>query len=260
MMIIVPVVVVFMSSLSFRGYSGVRSTPVQDSWTMFFHSISGWWGIFIAPLLIVVGTALLGRIEHSNKNWKNLFTLPLPRWTVYTAKLLTAHSLIILSMVILIIATFIAGFLLQILNPEHGLTLSKLFEDRLELLLKLAEKSPELKEAVNYTISEPYFYRYPILNMLEFLLKCYTGAWLLIAIHTWMSMRWQSLFRILSIGIMGILSSFLLASDSWGTYYPWIILCIGTEINIPIGFAFRIIGGIVVGVVGCWEVTRRDVL
>ena len=61
------------------------------------------------PLLIALVTALLNGIEHSDKQWKHLFALPVPRWAVYFAKLIVAQGLILTSTLVLALFTAIVG-------------------------------------------------------------------------------------------------------------------------------------------------------
>src|ERR1043165_8785461 len=67
------------------------------------------WAVFMMPLLIALVTALLNGIEHSDKQWKHLFALPVPRYTVYFAKLIVAQGLILMGTVVLGLVTAIVG-------------------------------------------------------------------------------------------------------------------------------------------------------
>src|SRR5690349_16013582 len=59
-------------------------------WEAVFRNGLTVWAIFMLPLLITLETALLTGIEHSEKQWKHLLALPVPRYTIYAAKLLVA--------------------------------------------------------------------------------------------------------------------------------------------------------------------------
>ncbi|HEU4834998.1 MAG TPA: ABC transporter permease, partial [Pyrinomonadaceae bacterium] len=65
------------------------------------------WAVFMMPLLIALVTALLNGIEHSDKQWKHLFALPVPRHAVYFAKLIVAQGLILTSTLVLAVFTAI---------------------------------------------------------------------------------------------------------------------------------------------------------
>ena len=49
------------------------------------------WAILALPLFITLETALLAQTEHSEKHWKHLFALAVPRWVYYAAKWLTGR-------------------------------------------------------------------------------------------------------------------------------------------------------------------------
>jgi hypothetical protein len=55
----------------------------------------------------------------------------------------------------------------------------------------------------------------------------------------------------------------VMQSEQWGKFYPWALpmtTMAGEGKNMPFAVAYGIVAGIVVGIVGCWEMTRRDVL
>lgn len=70
------------------------------------------------PLLITLETALLNGIEHSDKQWKHIFALPVPRHSVYFAKVVVAQALIFTSTFILGLLTVIVGVANIYLRPE----------------------------------------------------------------------------------------------------------------------------------------------
>src|SRR4029079_286042 len=76
------------------------------------------WAVFMMPLLIALVTALLNGIEHSDKQWKHLFALPVPRSAVYFAKLVLAHGLICMSTLVRAVFTVIVGIAVTYLRPE----------------------------------------------------------------------------------------------------------------------------------------------
>ena len=70
------------------------------------------------PLLITLVTALLNGIEHSDRQWKHIFALPMPRHTVYVAKFVVAQCLISVSTCILSLLTVVVGVFATYLRPE----------------------------------------------------------------------------------------------------------------------------------------------
>jgi lantibiotic transport system permease protein len=64
--------------------------------------------VLALPLFITLEVALLAGLEHGQDHWKDLFVLPIPRWTIYTAKLATAALLLALSLVLLGVGVLVA--------------------------------------------------------------------------------------------------------------------------------------------------------
>ena len=178
------------------------------------------------PLLIALETALLNGIEHSDRQWKHIFALPIPRHVVYVSKVVVAQVLIFISTLILSLLTIVVGIVAVHLRPE------------------LANAGP---------IPLGWFAKYTLL--------VWAAGWLIIAIHTWISTRWSGFPIPLGAGIGGTFFALFAASASVGKYYPWLL-----PMNLFIDGRFKaaivlgIAGGIVATLAGCWEFVRRDVM
>ena len=184
------------------------------------------WAVFMMPLLIALVTALLNGIEHSDKQWKHLFALPVPRYAVYFAKLIVAQGLILTSTLVLGGFTVIVGVAGMLLRPE------------------LANAGPV-----------PYVW---LLKQVAFV---WLASWLIIAIHTWISMRWSGFPIALGAGIGGTFFALFAATASLGKYYPWLLpMNIFVDGRFATALVLGIAGGIVAALLGCLEFTRRDVM
>src|SRR4029078_8642962 len=84
-----------------------KSAPGFNLWQTHGTNSFQIWAVFMMPLLIALVTALLNGIEHSDKQWKHLFALPVPRYSVYFAKLIVAQGLILMSTLVLGVMTVI---------------------------------------------------------------------------------------------------------------------------------------------------------
>jgi hypothetical protein len=186
------------------------------------------WAIFMLPLLITLETALLNGIEHSEKQWKYLFALPIPRYTIYVAKLFVAQVLALISTFVLCLFILIAGWILMLLRPE------------------LANAG-----IPNYGW------------MLKHTFMIWLASWLIIAIHTWVSIRWPSFTLALSTGVGGTFFALFAASARIGKFYPWLLpvntLNLLSAERIKPALILGALGGIVVATLGCIEFVRRDV-
>jgi hypothetical protein len=184
------------------------------------------WTVFMMPLLITLETALLNGIEHGDKQWKHIFALPVPRHSVYFAKLILANALILTSTLILSVLTALVGVAATHMRPE------------------LANAGP-----------------IPYLWFAKQTAAVWLASWMIIAIHTWISSRWSGFPIPLGAGIGGTFFALFAASASLGKYYPWLL-----PFNIFVNGRFAaalllgIGGGIILPVLGCLEFVRRDVV
>ena len=184
------------------------------------------WAVFMLPLLITLETALLNGIEHGDRQWKHLFALPVPRYSVYFAKVIVAQALILISTFILAALIVLVGIAAISLRPE------------------LANAGPV-----------PYGW---IVKHATFV---WLASWLIIAIHTWVSVRWSGFPIPLGTGIAGTFFALFAASAAIGKYYPWLLpMNIFLEGRGTAALVLGVAGGIVAVLIGCFEFVRRDVL
>lgn len=183
------------------------------------------WAVFMMPLLITLETALLNGIEHTDKQWKHLFALPIPRHSIYFSKLVVAQGLILVSTIVLAVLTVLVGVAATYMKPD------------------LANAGPV-----------PYVW---IAKQTAYV---WLASWLIIAIHTWISMRWSGFAIALGAGIGGTFFALFAASASVGKYYPWLLpMNIFIDGRFTAALLLGIGGGIVASLLGCFAFVRRDV-
>lgn len=184
------------------------------------------WAIFMLPLLVTLETALINGIEHGEKQWKHLFALPIPRHAVYIAKWIVAQTLAAASTLILVALTVLAGLALMRLRPE------------------LANSGPA-----------PYGWIFKHAAMV------WLAAGLIIAVHTWVSIRWPGFTLALGVGIGGTFFALFAASAQIGKYYPWLLpVNVFMDGRTTAALVMGIAGGIAAATIGCVEFVRRDVV
>jgi lantibiotic transport system permease protein len=194
-------------------------------WETMPRSTFSVWAVFMLPLLITLETSLISGIEHAEKHWKHIFALPVRRHTVYLAKFLITQLLIVSSTLILCLLTIVAGLIGMRLRPE-------------------------LAGAGSPTYA--WFVKYGTLVWL--------ASWLIIAIHTWIAIRWSSFTVALSAGIGGTFFAIFAASAQLSKYYPWLLpLNVFSDDRLAAAMTLGIIGGVLVMSAACFELARRDV-
>jgi lantibiotic transport system permease protein len=188
------------------------------------------WSLLMLPLFIALETALLAGLEHSEKNWKLLYTTPVPRWTIYAAKQILGMALIGLSVLIFWALVLLDGLLLRLLVPGKG------FE----------------AEA-------------PWQQMLGTCAAMYLASWVLLSLHTWVAVRWPSFVVALSVGIAGTVVGVLVLQTEANKFYPWtapamvVMSSPQREMRLDV-IAANAAVGLLLAVVAAWEISRREVV
>jgi ABC-2 type transport system permease protein len=198
------------------------------------------WCFVMLPLFVSLETALLAGIEHREGNWKQLFALPIPRWTIYTAKLLVAFGLVCLTSLELAAGIGLQGWILLKIRPDLGLT-----------------------HPIPWDL---IFWRTFVIlpNVL-----------LMLAVQTWVAIRWRSFTVPMGVGIGCTAVTIMLlrtlknaASTPYGptlaSFFPWsspyvMISPAATAGLRHTAFLVGVLGGLLVSIIGCWEFARRDV-
>lgn len=202
-----------------------RFGPDFKLWEMVPRGSLSVWAVFMLPLLVTLETALLNGIEHGEKQWKHLFALPIPRSAVYAAKLLVAQALAAASTLFLSVLIVFVGISLMRLRPE------------------LANSGPA-----------PYGW------ILKYAAMVWLAAGLIIAIHTWVSIRWPGFALALGTGIGGTFFALFAASARVGKFYPWLLpMNVFVPERVTMAVWLGVVGGMIAAVIGCLEFVRRDV-
>lgn len=227
MAFIAPIVVAGLVFLVYQQQKTLTLTG-NDLWIRFNQQIIMLWTLLMLPMFITLEAALLGGLENSEKNWKHLFALPIPRTTIYVAKLFSALGLIALSTAVLFIGFVVAGVLLGLLRPDYQITFANL----------------------------------PWSEIFRLYYLTYLCAWLMIAIQLWVSVRWQSFTVALATGISATVVGYVLInSEKWGKIYPYTLPMnvLVNNGNITRALGISLVGCLLASAFGAVEFTRRDV-
>ncbi len=182
---------------------------------------------WMAPLYLVfsiLSISILNNFEISGNSMSHLFSLPPERWKFYFTKILFAHILALFYLIVFLLLVLLAVFVFLAIQSDINLT-------------------------------GPVYWKIFISGPI----KLYFSSWLLISLHTWLSQRYKSFSKVIAIGFFGLFCAMVLHNDNWGNYWPWLLYPEGSELNPAIGYPFRIAGGVIVGIIGCIDATRRDV-
>ena len=206
---------------------GLRNSIGGVSWLL-SSSVTFWLALFL-PLSIALETALLAEVETRGRQWKHLFAQPISRHALYTAKFVVGALLLGLSHLILGLGSWLSSRILSWIRPGMGFDAA-----------------------------------FPWGHWLAFSgIVVLTSAWLL-ALHTWVVLRFRSFAVSVGAGVMGMLiAATVMFQDIW-PYFPWrlplhLIEGFQTVTYEPAWIWTGALGGVVCALLGSWEVTRRDV-
>jgi hypothetical protein len=213
-------------------FSTLHQASTRDDWKALARVNFQFWGMLMMPLYITLQTALIAGLDHSENQWKAILARPIPRWTVYVAKLLIVGVLTAAASIILLGGVLLAGIVLRSLTSD-----------------------------VRFGFPVPFATIF--LQILQM-----TGlAFLSLTIQHWVSLRWRAFSVATGFGIGATVTIFamLLAAGQyggWPEYYPWALpmLVLARQAhNIVAVLWISAIVGAIVGVAGCVDFCRREV-
>lgn len=226
-----PALLFVLSLLTMYGRRHIDQTNPAKLWNeLLLFNWATWLGLFV-PALIGFEAICLANMEHSGKHWKHLLALPIPRWSIFSVKM-AACALLLAGSFAVFMVTSVGGVLM--FSGSRGLNLAGSIP-WLEILLTSA--------------------------------RAYLACWLLIVIHTWLSVRFPGFAMAAGIGFAGLLFGYFLIGASrefFGWWYPWTL-----PINVrPQGLydprdvlaptVFGALAGLLLAPLACWDLGRRQ--
>jgi hypothetical protein len=226
---VVVLVVFFMASQA--PFTALRRHGAGNEWSELEHLNLRVWALLMMPLFVTLESALVAGLDHSDNQWKSLLARPVPRWTVYTAKLAVIFGMTCMATVLLLAGVLLTGVILPHIQPEATLT-----------------------------------FPIPWLVILRDGAEVAGLMFLALAIQHWVSLRWRSFSVAIGTGIVATVLSFFaqaaLRMDSWPQYFPWALPML-TEArashDIEAVLLVSITMGLIVSLAGCWDFCRREV-
>jgi lantibiotic transport system permease protein len=229
---IAPLSIVVLLTFFFTQAPSMLGRQREDSWISLARIMFVFWALLVLPLYIALQTALVAALEHAENQWKLILARPLPRWTVYVAKLFVVAGFTSVSGALLLGGILVSGLILR--SPRFEL----------------------------------HFGPIPYSLLVASTLRITFLALLSLAIQHWVALRFRSFTVAVGTGIVAMMTGYgttILASRDlvvWTRYFPW-TLPMMEWVRPPIDTTpllwFSGIVGLVVATAGCIDFSRRDV-
>lgn len=226
----VVLLILFMASQA--PFSTLNRHGVGNEWPELARLILIFWALLMMPLYVTLETALIAGLDHAENQWKSLLARPVPRWTLYAAKLIVVMAMTAASTFVLLLGILMDGAILPRFQPE-------------------------------------LVFGFPIPWATIFREGAQVAglAFLALAIQHWVSLRWRSFSVAVGFGIVAMVVGYfaVFASNQaggWPQYFPWALpMLVFARRPENIGAALLISGalGLVVAVAGCSDFCRREV-
>ncbi|HJV21390.1 MAG TPA: ABC transporter permease [Holophagaceae bacterium] len=203
-----------------------RGAALVQPWENYAHVVLSLWSFLALPMLATLLATLVNGVEHQNGMWKHLFAQPVPRWKVLAVKALASLALLGFACLLLLPCMAAFGRLLHLLKPGLGFG------------------APFPFRTLAIAVARPFL-----------------AAWLMLALHHWISLRSASMTLSLGSGMLGLIGAFVVVnSNTWGPLYPWCLALRATQPgSAPLGvMVLGIGGGLLIWALACWDGSRRD--
>ncbi|TSD65049.1 ABC transporter permease [Inquilinus sp. KBS0705] len=160
------------------------SAPSMVLWVQFSMISLGAMGTLLLPMFSIFIAYSVNNVEHRSDTWKTLFSLPISRWAVYSAKYFYALFLMALSLSLFALFTIGFGNFVEVFKPE----------------LKFSGYHMELQ------LAQVYF-------------KLFLAALGIISIQFLLSLLWADFLKPMGLGFVATLVGITVASKNWEYSY-----------------------------------------
>ncbi|MEE1946147.1 ABC transporter permease [Pedobacter sp. KR3-3] len=96
----------------------LANNPAMLLWFRYISRIIVVMGAFLLPVLVIYNTYSITNMEYKGDTWKTLFSLPLPKLSIYASKYLYIVFLTFLTMALFCVFIIATGHGIQFIKPE----------------------------------------------------------------------------------------------------------------------------------------------
>jgi hypothetical protein len=160
------------------------TSPGMMNWLRFAGIPLNVMGALLLPMFVIFIAYSVNSIEHKADTWKTLFSLPINKWSVYSAKFIYALLLVFITLMLFALFTIVFGNLLGLVKPE----------------LKFADYHME-------TI------------LIQIYLKLFLSSLGILSIQFLLSLLWSDFLKPMGIGFVLFIAGVVCASAGWRYTY-----------------------------------------
>jgi lantibiotic transport system permease protein len=215
-------------------FSTLHLNGIQGEWMALERINLTIWAFLMMPLYVTLQTALVAGLDHSENPWKSLLTRPVPRWTVYLAKLIVVSGLTAAATVALVGGILADGAILPHLNRE-------------------------------LLFGPPVPWRTIFGQSMQITGLMFVG----LTIQHWVSLRWRAFSVAIGTGIVAIVVAFFASEiahqpemGGWPQYFPWslpMLVFAKQHGNLGATLLVCTVAGLMCTAAGCLEFSRREI-
>ncbi|WP_129714257.1 ABC transporter permease [Pedobacter sp. SYP-B3415] len=158
--------------------------PPMALWGQYSSQALAVMGMLILPFYVIFMAFSVNNIEHKNDTWKTLFSLPLHKLSVYSAKLVYAMLLVFICLGLFLILTFAFGHLLHLLIPAYRFDLYD-----------------------------------PLMLLSQYYLKLFLASMGILSFQFVLSLIWGDFLKPMGIGFVGTIAGIICANVHWKYAY-----------------------------------------
>jgi lantibiotic transport system permease protein len=115
--LIFPAMITFLNFMIYLNRPKLLIESTGNTWILFTRNSLTMWGMLFLPLFIGIITFYINYVDHKANGWKHLYALPIPKWSIYTSKLIISILVVALSTVFFFIINYSTMKFLQLINP-----------------------------------------------------------------------------------------------------------------------------------------------
>lgn len=117
--ILLPLAICLLMSWGFISQADkLANDPANVLWFRYISAILGVMGVLLLPVLVIYNTYAITNMEYKGDTWKSLFSLPLPKLSIYSSKFIYIVGLTFITMLLFALFIIASGHLIQFIKPS----------------------------------------------------------------------------------------------------------------------------------------------